>query len=653
MKQKISKIILLFIVLCFYTSLISQSISKTSNKKSPTKLIENPEGRLPNDDEVILRKVGIIISLKAAIYSQPDINSPIIDYASLGDIFFVQDIVQTLVRRNQYYRDEWFQIVFPDYTLGWVNAKNFKLSEIKGIAPNNPFKYSYIPDKKQKLVSVMAKKIFNRDDETKSSYHVGRYMPEGWDEVYVDEKAWVDLVDIKSLVDINIFHTENEVCLNFLWEKAKQNENFDEEHSYSIFNITKKDILYRLTDKHRMKKNYDKAIECQEICMQLYPESASPYLVIGNIHWYSLNNIHDALDFIFQIFHNIPERILSYDEHNTTVHYQAFDKINRIIADSYLDQESSLYYYQKVIEITDSPLAYVQAVLKRVKILRQQQKFELALVELNSCLEKYPSVYHSFHKDGINYSYFVSNAIFNIKFYDLHDPNETLQFCRKAKQFYNDSDLSAKQKKLFEVGISFYIAKISDETNGDRNYVINLYERLLSHRHQCCSLHYPDNIGFGKTLFEIITKRIKKIKSFNIREGILKSENALLCESPNSISKIISILTIDDKFSVLYPLEMKNQTWYKIKTSEDIIGWIQANNIQLGKEIIIEKEVEEIKKNIVESHTSHENAQTKVVENNPVKHVSKTNLSLIYAIVSISIVILFAIILIVVSKRKK
>ena len=85
MKQKISKIILLFIVLCFYTSLISQSISKTSNKKSPTKLIENPEGRLPNDDEVILRKVGIIISLNAAIYSQPDINSPII-YLKLSSI---------------------------------------------------------------------------------------------------------------------------------------------------------------------------------------------------------------------------------------------------------------------------------------------------------------------------------------------------------------------------------------------------------------------------------------------------------------------------------------------------------------------------------------------------------------------------------------
>ena len=239
MKQKISKIILILIVLCFYTSLISQYIPKTSNKKSPTKLVENSEGKLPNDDEVILRKAGIIITLKSAIYSQPDYNSSIIDSVDIGDVFFVQDIMQTLVQRNQYYRDEWYQIVLSNYKLGWVNIEDFKISEIKGIASNNPFKYSYIPDKKQKLVSVMAKKIINRENEIQSSYHIGRFMPEGWDQVYVDEKTWVDLVDIKSLVDINIFHTQNEVCLSFLWEKAKQNENFDEEHSYSIFEITK------------------------------------------------------------------------------------------------------------------------------------------------------------------------------------------------------------------------------------------------------------------------------------------------------------------------------------------------------------------------------------------------------------------------------
>ncbi len=648
MKQKISKIILILIVLCFYTSLISQYIPKTSNKKSPTKLVENSEGKLPNDDEVILRKAGIIITLKSAIYSQPNYNSSIIDSVDIGDVFFVQDIMQTLVQRNQYYRDEWYQIVLSNYKLGWVNIEDFKISEIKGIASNNPFKYSYIPDKKQKLVSVMAKKIINRENEIQSSYHIGRFMPEGWDQVYVDEKTWVDLVDIKSLVDINIFHTQNEVCLSFLWEKAKQNENFDEEHSYSIFEITKKDILYQLTEQYLRKKDYDKAIEYQKICMQHYPDSASPYIVIGNIYWYSLNNIHDSLDYLFQIFQNIPDKILRYDEHNTTEHYQAFENINRIINDSHLDNESILYYYQRVIELTESPLAYVLAVLERSKILRQQQKFELALTELDSCLQKYPAIYHSVIKSGTHYSLFLLNVMFDIKFYDLQKPKEALELCSEIRQNYSE--------KALRTGILFLEAKILDETNGNRKEVINLYNRNLNLKYDYYSLQYPIR-GSGTYLLKLVRKRLESIKSFNIRDGEIKVENTIIYESPDSLSETIYTSKLNEKVTVLYPLEVKNQTWYKIKTSENIIGWIQDNYIQLGEEQIIvqevEKEINKVIKKTTESHTSQEKAKTEVVEKKTVKHISKISLSLIYAIVSISIVIFFAIILIVVISKRR
>ncbi len=651
MKQKKGKLILVFIILCFQTSLISQSIAQTSKKNSPTKLVENSEGRLPNDEEVILRKAGIIISLNATIYSQPNYNSSIINSVEIGDVFFVQDIIQTLVHRNQYYKDEWYQIVFPDYSLGWVNIKDFKISEIKGIAPNNPFDYHYKVDDSKKLISVIAKKINRVNGEFQSSYQIGKLESEGWDEFYVNGRAWVNSVNFKSLVDIYISRTQNEVCLNFLWEKVEQDNNFDEEHSYNVIKVTKKDILYKLTEEHRRKKNYDKAIEYQKICMQHYPDSSSPYRVIGNIYWYSLNNIHDALDFLFQIYQNFPEKEIRYYEGHSTVHYEAFVDIQRIINDSNLDNESSLYYYQKVIELTDSPSAHVLAVLERAKILRNQQKFELALTELNSCLEKYPALYHSFFKYGVYYSFYILSAIFDLTFYDLNNPKEALDFCVTTRLLYTDNSLNARQNNLFKAGISFFEAKISDETNGDRDYVINLYDRLTIQRIFCSSLSY------NRSLLDIIRNRLQSINSFNIRDGEIKFENTIVYESPDSLSKTIYSLKLVENVTVLYPLVVKKKNWYKIKTSENIIGWIQDDFIQLGEEQIIEQEVveeeNEVTKKTVELQTIQEKAQANVVEKKTVKNISKINLSLIYAIVSISIVILFAIILIVaISKRR-
>lgn len=654
MKQRISKIILIFIVLCFYTLLISQYIPKTSNKKSPTKLVENSEGRLPNDDEVILRKAGIIITLKSAIYSQPDYNSSIIDSVDIGDVFFVQDIMQTLVQRNQYYRDEWYQIVLSNYKLGWVNIEDFKISEIKGIAPNNPFEYHYKVDDSKKLVSVITKKINRVNNDFQSSYQIGKLQSEGWGELYAYDKAWVNSVNIRTLVDINIFHIQNEICLNFLWEKAEQNKNFDEEHSYNVFKVTKKDILYKLTEEHRRKKNYDKAIEYQKICMQHYPESSSPYRVIGSI--YGPQNPHKALDYLFQIYQNFPEKEIRYVEGHSTEHYEAFVDIRRIINDSYLDDEAILYYYNKVIEFSESPSTYVLAVLERAEVLRKQQKFELALIELNSSLEIYPALYHSFFKYGIYYSFYTLSAIFDLTFYDLHDPKEALEYCKITRLLYTDNSLNARQNNLFKTGINFFVAKISDETNEDRDYVINLYDILTTQRIFCSSLLYRDKRD-NYDLLTIVRKRLESIKSFNIRDGKIKFENVIIYESPDSLSKTIYTPKLEEKVSVLYPLESKKRTWFKIKTSENIIGWIQENYIQLGEEQIIEQEVEEVKNEVIkkttESHTSQKKAQTKVVEKKTVKHISEINLSLIYAIVSISIVILFAIILVVVISKRR
>lgn len=195
-----------------------------------------------------------------------------------------------------------------------------------------------------------------------------------------------------------------------------------------------------------------------------------------------------------------------------------------------------------------------------------------------------------------------------------------------------------------------------DETNGNRKEVINLYNRNLNLKYDYYSLQYPIR-GSGTYLLKLVRKRLESIKSFNIRDGEIKVENTIIYESPDSLSETIYTSKLNEKVTVLYPLEVKNQTWYKIKTSENIIGWIQDNYIQLGEEQIIvqevEKEINKVIKKTTESHTSQEKAKTEVVEKKTVKHISKISLSLIYAIVSISIVIFFAIILIVVISKRR
>ena len=560
-------------------------------QKSKFKLVETSKGKFPNDNEVILNILGIVINQNKKIYAEPDIKSNIIDSLSIGAIIFVQDILKKY--KNNYYYNEWFQVLLPDWKMGWINIDDISLAKTNSkhtyesnwilaevIEDSVKFK-NLLLDKRKKPVCVLALKIQKQNNKIIQFYKIGRLMPEGDDEIYVDNEKWVNYQNIQLLIDLNLYlakkreQSQTKFILNYLWEKAKNNDSFDNEYNYLFYRLSKAMILNGFSNISIKNKDFEQAIEYQKKIMELYPEYKFPYQRIANIYLIQ-KKYQIAVNLYLQILKKFPEKKITGYEHSTTEHLQVVETIKGILKESNLKNDFILEQYQKVKDYTQSPVGYIIATIERVKIFKQEKKLEMAIKELESCLEKYPSVTHIFYKDNINYSFWVLKSIFEIYLYEYHSPEQALKFCEEIRQ--NNLD------RLLIASTFFWEAKILDETNGNRKVVKNSYKYFIKEKDnfksgEFYSLRY--DAEYKNNLIALAEKRIKQINLFKTKDGLIKYENLSMFESPDSLSEIKYYSKLDEKISVLYPLEMNKQTWYKIKTSENIIGWMPEKNIEL------------------------------------------------------------------------
>jgi len=551
-------------------------IHKEYFRKSKFKLVETSKGKFPDDNEVILNIPGIVINQNTKIYTEPDIKSDIIDSLSIGAVFFVQDILKKY--KKKHYHNEWFQIVLQDNKLGWMNIQDFQKATILAKIVNDSINFSFpIDDKKQELVSVLAKKNIKKNNKIQQFYQIGKLVAEGYDGYMIQEKKWVNSDDIQFVKDINVFYsTGDKSVLDNLWEKAKKNDSFDKDYNNYFYGLSKKKILEKFSNISLNKKKFEQAIEYQKKIMEFYPDSSSPYEMIGFIYSHYLKEYEKALDYYQQILTNIQEKKLLRGEHFTTEHLEAVLKIKKIISNSSFNKRFILEQYRKVKKYSKSPVGYMIATLERVKIFKQDKRFEIAIKELESCLEKYPSVTYSISKDTINYSFWILKSLFEIYLYEYHSPEQALKFCDEIRR--NNLD------QLLVASTFFLKAKTLDETNGNRKVVIDSYKYFIKEKDNFKSRKFnylKYKAGYKNKLIILAENRIKQISLFKIKDGFIQDENLSIFESPDFFSEIIYYSKHNEKIAVLYPIEKNKQTWYKIKTSENIIGWIQEKNIEL------------------------------------------------------------------------
>jgi hypothetical protein len=628
--------------------------------------LETSKGKLPKDKDVTLTALGFVNSAKAAVYSEPGYENIVMDSVIFCEHFFIQDIMKSFSKRTQGYHNEWYQIVYPDLRLGWINKRDFKQSEVLVKVVNDTLRLSDFFDKKTDLAAITAKRIIIENGRIKEQLKLTELsfdvhspsehynlLDNDLDSYFYSSK-WVHKIDVEVFNDANMLYLLGESGARILWDKARRDTLYDTRYNYHNFKLTRNWILDMLSYYSQKNKRMWEAIEYQEKRIELNPDDADPFFQIAHIN-IRLKKSKEALDYYLQILEKFPDNIVYGFEHTSTVHLDAVSQIKSLFNNKSQDFDYHLKAYDKVKKLTKSDIGYFIATNERLTIFRQNQDYDLLIEEANSALDKYPAVTHW----NLNYSFLMMYNIFRIYFYDYYNPKQALDYCLDIRDQKLDS--------LLTISTIFLEAKVCDETNGSRKIVSDLYEKFLNEKTKKDDYYYMHslnlnqggyNSSYNDMLLIIAQKRLKAINTFETRVGYIKSENISIFESPDSLSAVTYNPKFNEEVNVLYPITKNDSIWYKIQTGDSLIAWVPKHNIVVEK--IDEPEITE--KNIKKQNYDTYNSQLPKVKAKKEKPsiikkfliffnlYTETQIKIILTLIILLIAILF---IVAVIKRRK
>lgn len=136
---------------------------------------------------------------------------------------------------------------------------------------------------------------------------------------------------------------------------------------------------------------------------------------------------------------------------------------------------------------------------------------------------------------------------------DLKSPKQALKIYKEIREKYRGDYLARKNL--------FLTAETLDRTTGTTEQVINAYKQAND---------YKGN------------HRIKEIRSFKSKKGFLKKKKEKkisLMEMADKGAAVIKKLNRGAPVHTMYPKEHQGIVWYKVKTADRTIGWVEENQV--------------------------------------------------------------------------
>jgi tetratricopeptide (TPR) repeat protein len=331
------------------------------------------------------------------------------------------------------------------------------------------------------------------------------------------------------------------------------------------------------------RKEYTTAIKMLEQIIEKFPDVLSGIGIasgvakqdIAQIYWKKLHNPQKSIAIYQQIIEEYPNRIISGFEWSTTLDNFSINNIKKIGEEDSLRNDYMLSQYDIAIENSNSDAVKVISTIEKAKIFRREGKWEKAIDELISIINRYPTAQVQTPPSKMHYSISALDLLCEIYVDDLHDPTKAIEVCQNIIAKNLDEDLTK--------GADVLRFKILDETNGAKDYILEQYKNFGEKYHNWRVYSSIRKHGEQYIASGFVKNRIKQINSFKTQTGLIK-ENTLLYQKDNFNSKIISNLTKGMEIKILYDCLTDGKTWYKIETESGNIGWLSEEQIDLNLE---------------------------------------------------------------------
>lgn len=562
--------------------------------------------------------VGIVIKSNTPIYLEPDISSQMIDSAELGEVFFIADTCNpyksSFLKSKQKELNNWYKIIIPSGKLGWIFRENFGLLNIEWISGqgkrssynvyNHPNGKVIGSKTKDDIFVILRYRILIDNGSEKQFYKIA-YSKFG--EFYEGDTAWVKASDVSLSYESILLAAGSNLAkwrtsARWIWRAGSDFAAAEKIYELMLKKYPNTEFIY-LAGRYRRPKyhsgvvtlqslarlyiekgKYKKAIKKLEEIRNRFPNIMSSggrsdgvaLQKIAEIHWKNLQEPFKAISIYQKIIQNYPKEKSGIGEIISTLDIDAVRNISKIGEEFNLNDDFMVEQFQIAIRNSNFPSLQRVAYIEKVKLFRRKEKFSNAIRELTDAIKQFPSTSTKYigFRDPTAPS--ALDLICQIYIADLKDFDSALKICQTILEQKNDSNI-VKAAMFLE-------AEIYDHFNGDKDKVIELYKTFIKNTPE---LNFVLQFRSPTNITSIAIQRVQKISSFRKTKGITIKNNVFLFVTADSNVKIIKKLSKDTEITVLYRKEEEGPVWYKIKTKDGTIGWVQENRIKFIPKPII------------------------------------------------------------------
>jgi outer membrane protein assembly factor BamB len=470
---------------------------------------------------------GITIEKESSLRRHPDSNSKLIKTIDYRTPFIITEQKSFNKLNRTYY---WYKVLLNDNTTsGWMISKECRVGETDS---NDFVKSDYSGLYYSVATNLLCRNCYD--------------LPEHSKDYYLADTLFQTLLEIYSDKQIP-FRDEND------------------EISYKNCKIG---VLQNLAILYFFKKEYHKSIGIlNKLLIQkeaTKEDILSSKLRMMDIYLENLQDTMKTLEMCHDIITHHPNEELVYFEINYWGDIRATETIVKTLSNpetvNRLKEEC-----QKILTETTNPPVILLSYQGIVKNYIYTKQFNLAKAEILRIIKKYPDESRTYFKTDLNYPISLLSSAIECMIKNYGDYIWSLDLLEKVKNTTNDSVI------LFYS--NYKIAQLSDEANGDREKVLELYKNLNP------KMYLWDPIFNVDICLSSICTRIDEINSYEV-ENVSLIENAVMKPGLYAKSDSYKYLQKGTLAKKLYDddsiVEFKGRygSWAKIKLDNGEVRWV-------------------------------------------------------------------------------
>ncbi|MCP4147711.1 MAG: tetratricopeptide repeat protein, partial [bacterium] len=559
---------------------------KDISKQSPDKSTKNHPVFFETES------VGVILKDNTVIWSKPGgPDSRKISEAGLGDVFFIR--APDFMKPGVYSENKWCKVSVSPGKFGWVARDNIgcqPAATVSGYVEKDEYdyyssiaggkamggktkwddfyvlKYAVLEDGKsfKSCYYVRYFKSFSRKDG--EGWVIGQPLEFTYEGLYwsagMHLGRWHQEMDWGSKYD-SLDAAER--FFQLLLEKypgkrfkVSHWQHFGHNHHTYRSEVTALEYMAHISVK---RKDFSGAIRRLEEIRKKFPNIQSgsgnaaggALIQIATIYAKHLKNPRKAIETLLQVIRLYPGSEIGGFEWNSTLDIMALGEIVAIGKKHSMDSEFMLKQFQEAARISGFSVVRALGAIEGAELLRKKKRFKEAIALLEKAIAKDPSSPMRFWGGGQNYS---SKALLlqgTILIEDLKAPAQALKLYKKAAEKYKNKSI-AKQAL-------FLTAEAIDRATGSPEDVIAAYKLSKNYK---------------------AGQRIQVLRSFKSKKGFLTApagKKIPLLEMAAPGASVIKHLDSGDSVLTQYTGEHQGCLWYKVKTTDGAIGWLDAKGV--------------------------------------------------------------------------